>query len=71
MSQRKYNKGSIVSLVSILSVVVFLLLGFIYNMWHPGWIVFFAAPVTAAILNVIEPAEKEKGDSTKDDSAKQ
>ncbi len=41
------------SLVSICSVVVFLSLGFVYGLWHSGWIVFFAAPVTAAILKVV------------------
>ena len=68
MAPKKYDKKAIISLVSICSVVVFLILGFVYGMWHPGWIVFFAAPVTGAILNVMEP---EKKDSAKDDSAKQ
>lgn len=71
MNQQKYNKKAIVSLVSTLSVVVFLILGFVYNMWHPGWLVFFAAPVTAAILNVMEPEKQDatKGDSSQNDSA--
>ncbi len=55
------SKGPIVSLVSICSVVVFLILGFVYGLWHPGWIVFFAAPVTAAILNVMGIKDEPKG----------
>lgn len=68
MFQGKYNKKAIISLVSTLSVVAFLVLGFVYGLWHPGWLVFFAAPVTTALLNVMDPG---KEDNTKDDSAKQ
>jgi hypothetical protein len=68
MSVNKPKKGPIVSLVSILSVVVFLYLGFQYGLWHPGWIVFFAAPVTAAILNVMGIEDKAK---TTDDTGKE
>lgn len=70
MSYHK-NKGPIVSLVSICSVVVFLILGFVYGLWHPGWIVFFAAPVTAAILNVMGIKDEPKSDSSQSNPPQQ
>lgn len=68
MSGNKIKKGPIISLVSILSVVVYFVLGFQYNLWHPGWIVFFATPVTVAILNVMGIEDKAK---TTDETEKQ
>lgn len=59
MSRHNKDKGPILSLVSVLSVVVFLILGFVYGLWHPGWIVFFATPVTAAILRIMGVEDKD------------
>lgn len=35
---------------SILVVIAYLLMGFIGDLWHPGWIVFFAIPVLPALI---------------------
>ena len=41
------------SLVPILCVVIYLLLGFILNWWHPGWVVFFLIPIYYSVLKAI------------------
>ncbi len=38
----------------ILATIVFLLMGFIWNLWHPGWIVFLTIPVYYAVVNAIK-----------------
>lgn len=44
--------GSIVGLVSLLAVVAFLIIGFTYHKWHPGWMVFFAIPVASLLTDI-------------------
>ncbi len=41
----------------VLTVIVFLLLGFLGGWWHPGWIVFLTIPV---YYMIVEAAEKKK-----------
>lgn len=38
--------------VSIIVVIIYLILGFVYNAWHPGWIVFLAIPALTAIYSI-------------------
>lgn len=39
--------------VPILSVIAFLLLGFLGGWWHPGWVVFFAIPLYPSLVKAI------------------
>ena len=39
--------------VPIICTVAFLLLGFIGNLWHPGWLVFLAVPVYYSLIHAI------------------
>ena len=36
-----------------LAVAVYLLLGFLWNLWHPGWLVFLAVPVVDSAVEVV------------------
>lgn len=48
---KKYNlKKRIISATPILCVIAFLLMGFIGNLWHPGWIVFILIPIVPLVL---------------------
>ncbi|HPB17020.1 MAG: hypothetical protein WC554_02505 [Clostridia bacterium] len=38
----------------VLATIVFLLMGFIWDLWHPGWIVFLTIPVYYAVVNAIK-----------------
>ena len=40
--------------VSILSAIIFLILGFLFNLWHPGWIVFLFVPFAWIIADLFK-----------------
>ena len=43
-------RGKIVAATPMITVIIYLLLGFCANAWHPGWIVFLAIPIMPIIL---------------------
>ncbi len=53
-SKKKDIPGSIVGFVTILAAVAFFILGFTFNFWHPGWVVFLAIPLTAIIAGMFK-----------------
>jgi len=56
--KRRNAKGRKISSVIMLSaVIVFLLLGFLLEKWHPGWVVFPIAGLGCAIADVIARKE--------------
>ena len=46
----------IMGIVPLVCVAVFLLLGFLFDLWHPGWLVFLLIPVIGDLLKI-----KQKG----------
>ncbi len=38
----------------VLALLAFLCLGFIWDLWHPGWLVFLTIPIYYYIVNLIE-----------------
>ncbi|HBG32485.1 MAG TPA: hypothetical protein DEG42_04240 [Acholeplasmataceae bacterium] len=50
--KRHKDKGNkIVALMPFISVITYMILGFVYNLWNPGWIVFLSIPMVAIIAN--------------------
>lgn len=47
--QHKRIKGLPVFIAVIVSLVAFLLVGFVWDIWHPTWLVFLLIPITAAM----------------------
>ncbi|MFP4177733.1 MAG: HAAS signaling domain-containing protein [Acholeplasmataceae bacterium] len=43
-------KYRIIAVMPFLSLTVFILLGTIFDLWHPGWLVFLAIPMTALLI---------------------
>lgn len=43
-------RTKIISATPMITVIIYLLLGFCANAWHPGWIVFFAIPLVPMLL---------------------
>ena len=43
-------KSKIVASSPIICLIIFLLLGFCFGLWHPGWMVFFLIPILPIIL---------------------
>ena len=49
--RRKYDlKARILSAVPIFCLIVYLILGFGFNLWHPGWLVFLLVPLMPVLL---------------------
>lgn len=51
--QRKKEKNiktKIIAVMPFISVLTFFVLGFYADLWHPGWMVFLAIPMTAILL---------------------
>jgi hypothetical protein len=60
VSQKKNITGLVTGLVALLATVAYIVMGFAFSLWHPGWIVFLAIPITRIITGMIvgEPAEQ-------------
>ena len=58
-------RGIVASIISMVAVVVFLILGFFFNLWNPGWIVFVVAGIAIAIVSMVGKYTYEKKNETK------
>lgn len=45
-------KDKIISVTPILCLIVYLIIGFYKNLWHPGWLIFLLIPLVPMFLNV-------------------
>jgi hypothetical protein len=45
-------KHKIIAATPLICLIIFLLLGFVGGLWHPGWIVFFLIPLVPIFLGV-------------------
>lgn len=57
-TKKRDVKGLVTGFVAILCVAGFLLMGFVWNLWHPGWIIFFAIPISGIIANMFTAGEE-------------
>lgn len=61
LSQNEESENSLAgrscSVIMLLATAIFLLLGFLWNLWHPGWVVF---PVGGILCGVAEAVFKRK-----------
>lgn len=46
------GKNKIVALMPFISLIIFFILGFGFELWNPGWMVFLLIPISAIIVNV-------------------
>jgi|SRR5690554_1995165 len=51
-SKRKANGEKLIALSPFISFIIFLILGFTKELWHPGWMVFLLIPITAIIVEL-------------------
>ena len=59
MEDKKKSKASIIldgvcGLIMVVCTLVYLLIGFIANIWHPTWVVFVIGGVVCAIIGIIK-----------------
>ena len=45
--------GKISSIIMLSATAVYLLLGFVWELWHPGWIIFPVGAIAAGIVSLI------------------
>ena len=45
-------KQKIIAATPLICLIFFLLLGFVFGLWHPGWCVFLLIPLAPIILGV-------------------
>ncbi len=57
-SDRQKLKNCFGGVIMLVAVAVFLLVGFIWNKWHPGWIAFPIGGILCAIVSTIIDAKK-------------
>lgn len=61
--RRRGAGAAVTGAVSLIAASVFLVLGFEYGRWHPGWLVFFAIPIADILTKIFEKARNIDGDS--------
>jgi uncharacterized membrane protein len=50
VKRKKQHKHKVIAVMPFISVALFMVLGFYFELWHPGWLVFLLIPVTAIIF---------------------
>ena len=50
--------GKIGGVIMLLATVIYLVIGFVWNLWHPGWIVFLIGGILCGITEIIFPDKK-------------
>ena len=45
--------SAVCGVIMMIATIVYLLLGFLKNLWHPGWVCFVAGGIFCGIVNVI------------------
>lgn len=58
-------RGIVTSIISMVAVVVFLILGFSFGLWNPGWMIFVVAGIAIAIVSMVGKYTYEKKNETK------
>ena len=54
----KSFKSKFTSALPLMCVVAYLLLGFLLDLWHPGWLVFLLIPILPTFFNVFSKNKK-------------
>ncbi len=58
-------EGKVTGIVALFCTVAYLLMGFLGEelfgqaLWHPGWIIFFAIPITSVIMKMVAAGKAE------------
>lgn len=48
-----YEKGRAEFPLGILAIVIYIVIGFLFGLWHPGWILFFLVPVIGSLIHAV------------------
>jgi hypothetical protein len=70
VSQKKNITNLVTGLVALLAILSYMVMGFFYSLWHPGWIVFLAIPISRVICNMFTGEGESKPDEPKPEDGK-
>lgn len=51
-NKKRKLKNKIISATPLITIAIYLLLGYCLDAWHPGWVVFLAIPLVPTLLNI-------------------
>jgi hypothetical protein len=71
LSKKKDVAGLVAGLTAMLAIIAYMIMGFIYDLWHPGWIVFLAIPVSSIIVNLIKDTPESGKETGKKEEPKE
>ena len=43
-------KNRIIAVTPLVSLIIFLTVGYVFNIWHPTWVAFLLIPITAILI---------------------
>ena len=49
-SPHRSNNHKVTALMPFISLIIFMVLGLAFSLWHPGWLVFILIPITPILL---------------------
>jgi hypothetical protein len=52
ITKKKDTVALVSGIISFLCVAIYLYMGFFLNLWHPGWLIFFAVPISGIITKM-------------------
>lgn len=50
----------IVRTINVIIIVIYIIIGFNFNLWHPGWIIFLLMPINKILFNDIDDKIKSR-----------
>lgn len=53
LSKKEIFADKLQSVIMLIATIIFLLIGFIFNLWHPGWVVFPIGGILCGIVSII------------------
>ena len=56
--KKKDIQGTVTGIVALFATAGFLLIGFLMDAWHPGWIIFFAIPISSIIVKMATASDE-------------
>ncbi len=60
-SEIKLEKNSLKSFpIAILATIIYLFLGIVFNLWHPGWLIFLMIPIFQVFASPMKKGERWK-----------
>ena len=53
LSKKEIYSDKIQAIIMLIATIIFLLIGFIFELWHPGWVVFPIGGILCGIVSII------------------